>query len=231
MDRSRKRKAAAGASPDADTSTPKRQKTTLEHETPQTTTKIGLQFIDHLKSAKDKTELPDYYRTIKLPVAIQTVQDKLERHEYPTLSTVESDIKRMVSNAKQYNDDKSTVYQDAERIRKALSNFMTKHNPAYKDPNYVALPTPLPGQDDDATASSAPPTRDPSEQPRKIKISLKANRDRKSSAAPVAASSPAVVQDDSDPSAFTGKTLQQAQEHIVNGLISHTDQGQATPTT
>lgn len=26
-----------------------------EHETPQTTTKIGLQFIDHLKSAKDKT--------------------------------------------------------------------------------------------------------------------------------------------------------------------------------
>ncbi|THZ75589.1 Bromodomain-containing protein [Aureobasidium pullulans] len=194
MDRSRKRKAAAGASPDVDTSTPKRQKTTLEHETPQTTTKIGLQFIDHLKSAKDKTgrliadlfidlpskrELPDYYRTIKLPIAIQTVQDKLERHEYPTLSTVESDIKRMVSNAKQYNDDKSTVYQDAERIRKALSNFMTKHNPAYKDPNYVALPTPLPGQDDDATASSAPPTRDPSEQPRKIKISLKANRDRK----------------------------------------------------
>ncbi|TIA10617.1 Bromodomain-containing protein [Aureobasidium pullulans] len=301
MDRSRKRKAAAGASPDADTSTPKRQKTTLvsvhpsvvlgtrleregreaassrglaarllhfpkhrdvgqplrrsatvknanawtlaeltqscqEHETPQTTTKIGLQFIDHLKSAKDKTgrliadlfidlpskrELPDYYRTIKLPIAIQTVQpqDKLERHEYPTLSTVESDIKRMVSNAKQYNDDKSTVYQDAERIRKALSNFMTKHNPAYKDPNYVALPTPLPGQDDDATASSAPPTRDPSEQPRKIKISLKANRDRKSSAAPVAASSPAVVQDDSDPANFTGKTLQQAQEHIVNGLI------------
>jgi hypothetical protein len=26
-----------------------------EHETPQTTTAIGLQFIDHLKSAKDKT--------------------------------------------------------------------------------------------------------------------------------------------------------------------------------
>ena len=127
MDRSRKRKAAAGASPDVETSTSKRQKTTLvslhpcgllktrlhwvrretassrglaarllhfpkhraarcwpaatasdaarrsrtqrerldaswantssiqEHETPQTTTKIGLQFIDHLKSAKDKT--------------------------------------------------------------------------------------------------------------------------------------------------------------------------------
>lgn len=166
-----------------------------------------------------------------IPPSDTQPQDKLERHEYPTLSAVESDIKRMVSNAKQYNDDKSTVYQDAERIRKALSNFMTKHNPAYKDPNYVALPTPLPGQDDDATASSAPPTRDPSEQPRKIKISLKANRDRKSSAAPVAASSPAVVQDDSDPANFTGKTLQQAQEHIVNGLISHTDQGQATPTT
>ncbi|KAI4718629.1 Bromodomain-containing protein [Aureobasidium sp. EXF-10727] len=212
-----------------------------EHETPQTTSTIGLQFIDHLRSAKDKTgrliadlfidlpskrELPDYYRTIKLPIAIQTVQDKLERHEYPTLSTVESDIKRMVANAKQYNDDKSTIYQDAERIRKALSNFMTKHNPAYKDPNYVAIPTPISGRDDDATASSAPPTREPSEQPKKITISLKANRDRKSSAAAPAASSPAVVPDDSDPADFAAKTFQQAQEHIINGLISYTDQGQ-----
>ncbi|KAK6003409.1 hypothetical protein QM012_009180 [Aureobasidium pullulans] len=239
MDRNRKRKATDAASPKVENSASKRQKTRLEHETPQTTTTIGLQFIDHLKSAKDKTgrliadlfidlpskrELPDYYRTIKLPIAIQTVQDKLERHEYPTLSTVESDIKRMVANAKQYNDDKSTVYQDAERIRKALSNFMTKHNPAYKDPNYIAIPTPIPGHDDDATASSAPPTRETSEQPKKITISLKANRDRKSSAAPTAASSPAVVQDDSDPTSFSSKTFQQAQEHIINALISHTDQ-------
>jgi hypothetical protein len=156
-------------------------------------------------------------------------QDKLERHEYPTLSIVESDIKRMVANAKQYNDDKSTIYQDAERIRKALSNFMTKHNPAYKDPNYVAIPTPIPGHTDDASASSAPPTREPSEQPRKITISLKASRDRKSSAAPPAASSPALVQDDSDPTDFTGKTFQQAQEHIINGLISYTDQGSVAP--
>ncbi|KAH0333115.1 Bromodomain-containing protein, partial [Aureobasidium melanogenum] len=239
MDRNRKRKATDAASPKVENSASKRQKTRLEHETPQTTTTIGLQFIDHLKSAKDKTgrliadlfidlpskrELPDYYRTIKLPIAISTVQDKLERHEYPTLSTVESDIKRMVANAKQYNDDKSTVYQDAERIRKALSNFMTKHNPAYKDPNYIAIPTPIPGGDDDATASSAPPTRETSEQPKKITISLKANRDRKSSAAPPAASSPALAQDDSDPADFTGKTFQQAQEHIINGLISHIDQ-------
>ncbi|KAG9696317.1 Bromodomain-containing protein, partial [Aureobasidium melanogenum] len=239
MDRNRKRKATDAASPKVESSASKRQKTRLEHETPQTTTTIGLQFVDHLKSAKDKTgrliadlfidlpskkELPDYYRTIKLPIAISTVQDKLERHEYPTLSTVESDIKRMVANAKQYNDDKSTVYQDAERIRKALSNFMTKHNPAYKDPNYIAIPTPIPGGDDDATASSAPPTRETSEQPKKITISLKASRDRKSSAAPPAASSPALAQDNSDPADFTGKTFQQAQEHIINGLISHTDQ-------
>lgn len=135
----------------------------------------------------------------------------------------------MVSNAKQYNDDKSTVYQDAERIRKALSNFMTKHNPAYKDPNYVAIPTPIPGHNDD-TASSAPPTPESSEQPRKITISLKATRDRKSSAAPPAASSPAAaVQDDSDPTDFTGKTFQQAQEHIINGLITYTDQESVTP--
>lgn len=139
----------------------------------------------------------------------------MKRHGYANLSLVESDVKRMVANAKQYNDDASSVYQDAERIRKLLSNFMTKHNPAYKDASYQALPTPIPDAGDEATGSSAPATRDHSEQPRKTTITLKASRDRKSSVA---------AQDDSDPTDFGGKSFQQAQEHIIDGLIAHMDQ-------
>ena len=61
------------------------------------------------------------------------------------METLESDLKRLVQNAKDFNSNKSEVYEDAERIRKALSNFMPKHNPAYLDPGYRAYPTPLPG--------------------------------------------------------------------------------------
>jgi hypothetical protein len=50
----------------------------------------------------------------------------------------------MVQNAKDYNHVKSPIYEDAERIRKALSNFMPKHNPAYLRPDYRAAPTPIP---------------------------------------------------------------------------------------
>src|SRR3981189_535327 len=76
-----------------------------------------------------KKELPDYYKVIKMPIAIDTIESKLTRREFPTLTTLESYFKRMVSNAKDYNQKGSEIYDDAERIRKALSNYMTKHNP------------------------------------------------------------------------------------------------------
>lgn len=68
----------------------------------------------------------------------------MQNHAYETLAAVESDLKRMVNNAKTYNEKKSAIYEDAERLRKTASNFMTKHNPAYRDPSYVAVPTPIP---------------------------------------------------------------------------------------
>ena len=55
----------------------------------------------------------------------------------------------MVQNAKEFNTTSSKIYEDAERIRKALSNFMPKHNPAYKDQDYRAAPTPIPDDIED----------------------------------------------------------------------------------
>ena len=77
---------------------------------------------------------------------VSSLQNKLQRGEYPTLTSLESDVKRLVSNAKQFNEPSSDIHHDAERIRKATFNFMSKHNPAYKDKNYIAYPTPLPEQ-------------------------------------------------------------------------------------
>lgn len=68
----------------------------------------------------------------------------MKNHDYSKLSTLESDFKRLVSNAKEINERSSVAFGDAERVRKAVSNLMVKYNPAYKSGNYQAVATPLP---------------------------------------------------------------------------------------
>jgi hypothetical protein len=103
------------------------------------------------------------------------------------MEKLESDLKRLVQNAKEFNSTKSEVYEDAERIRKALSNFMPKHNPAYLDPAYRAYPTPLPGRASDGRHDSTlTPAREVNGNADSLKIRLPNNLGsrRKSSAQP-----------------------------------------------
>ncbi len=61
------------------------------------------------------------------------------------MSELESWFKRMVTNAKEYHHKTSQNFDDAERVRKALSNYMTKTNPAYKKiPGYSCQAVPIP---------------------------------------------------------------------------------------
>jgi hypothetical protein len=103
------------------------------------------------------------------------------------MEKLESDLKRLVQNAKEFNSTKSEVYEDAERIRKALSNFMPKHNPAYLDPTYRAYPTPLSGWAPDGRRDNAmTPARETNGNAESLKIKLPNNMGsrRKSSAQP-----------------------------------------------
>ncbi len=92
-----------------------------------------------------------------MPIALKDVEVKLNKGEFASLSELESYVKRMVQNAKDFYPKGSQQFDDAERIRKAMSNFMVKHNPAYKlNHGYTAVPTPIPDEllqsdnDDDA---------------------------------------------------------------------------------
>jgi hypothetical protein len=103
------------------------------------------------------------------------------------MEKLESDLKRLVQNAKEFNSTKSEVYEDAERIRKALSNFMPKHNPAYLDPAYRAYPTPLSGWAPDGRHGNAvTPARETNGNAESLKIKLPNHMRsrRKSSAQP-----------------------------------------------
>lgn len=85
-----------------------------------------------------------YYKQTRLPVSLQIVEQKLNSREFSNLAEVESLVKRMIANAKEFYPRSSPTFDDAERVRKALSNFMTKNNPAYQKGNYQAVATPLP---------------------------------------------------------------------------------------
>jgi Bromodomain len=91
----------------------------------------------------------DYYKKTRMPISLETIQDKLDKKEFSNLSELESYIKRMITNAKEYYARGSQVYEDAERVRKATSNYMTKTNPAYQIRGYQAVPTALPPDDQD----------------------------------------------------------------------------------
>ncbi|KAI0911064.1 Bromodomain-containing protein [Ustulina deusta] len=128
-------------------------------ETTDSTTAYGLSILESIRATTDKngrsvspyfetlpsrSENAQYYKKIRLPLSLEVIERKLKEQQYPTLSSLESDFKRLVSNAKETNDRNSTIFGDAERVRKAVSNLMVKHNPAYKLGNYQAVPTPLP---------------------------------------------------------------------------------------
>lgn len=92
-----------------------------------------------------RDENKDYYSKIRMPISLQTIEQKLKSNEFANLAELESYFKRMVTNAKEYYNRGSEVYENAERVRKALSNYMVKTNPAYKlIAGYSCHPTPLP---------------------------------------------------------------------------------------
>jgi chromatin structure-remodeling complex subunit RSC4 len=136
-------------------------------------------------------------------------QDKLNRHQYSTVTAFESDLKRMVSNAKFYSEKSSPVFADAERIRKILSNNMPKINPAYKDPKYVAFPTPLPGELRDNPSHETMDGQDHRDM--KGATTLSASPDLRLTLPP----------DDHGQSedSFEGDSLQEAQDRIMTELI------------
>lgn len=137
----------------------------------------------------------------------------------------------MVNNAKQYNEKKSLVYEDAERLRKTASNWMTKNNPAYRDGNYVAVATPVPGEEN---GTPSRPTPRAAATPRVVStpgtVSETVERPRRAAAAAAAQMATPVPSRlrnyvssnlSNGKAGFSGKSFQQAQEQIVSDLIDH----------
>ncbi|PBP21026.1 Bromodomain-containing protein [Diplocarpon rosae] len=206
-------------------------------ESAETTTQLGLKLVDTIRLTADKNgrkiathffslpsrrQLPNYYEMIKMPIALDTIEAKLKRHEFPNLTTLESYFKRMISNAKEYNAKGSEIYEDSERLRKALSNYMTKHNPAYKlIDGYKPTPTPLP---DPAESSHDAVSEEETARgvDHEVPISTKKGRGRppKNSQHQRTSVTPALTNIAYSTDDYRGLSFQEAQEKFVEDLIT-----------
>lgn len=158
-----KRKANGHAAVEVDDRSAKRRKLAefdlSKAESRESTTAYGNAFLEQIRRTQDKSGrlvatyfeklLPragneEYYKRTRMPIALETVEEKLSKGYFKNLAELESYFKRMIANAKEFYPRSSAVFDDAERVRKALSNYMTKNNPAYQTRNYQAVATPLP---------------------------------------------------------------------------------------
>ncbi|KAK8064920.1 hypothetical protein PG994_007558 [Apiospora phragmitis] len=94
---------------------------------------FGRKVAPFFEKLPSKTDDPEYYKKIRLPLSLQLIERKLNKHEYPTLSSLEGDFKRLVSNAKETNPRQSEVFSDSERVRKALLQLLSPPSPGPDD--------------------------------------------------------------------------------------------------
>ncbi|KAG6009131.1 hypothetical protein E4U21_003200 [Claviceps maximensis] len=163
-----KRKANGHANAETEERSAKRRKLAAfdlsKGETRESTKAYGEVFLEQIRRTQDKSGrlvatyfeklLPregneEYYKRTRMPVSLETIEEKLSSGQFSNLAQLEGYFKRMIANVKEFYPRSSVVFDDAERVRKALSNYMTKNNPAYQTRGYQAVPTPLPPENGD----------------------------------------------------------------------------------
>ncbi|XP_011140304.1 E3 ubiquitin-protein ligase TRIM33 [Harpegnathos saltator] len=85
------------------------------------------------------SEITDYHRIIKKPIALDIIRDKLKLdhiNHYTDLRQVMADIRLMFKNAFTYNPVDSQVYQEARNLEEFFEKLLLKWAPnyAYDDP-------------------------------------------------------------------------------------------------
>ncbi|WWD20660.1 hypothetical protein CI109_105136 [Kwoniella shandongensis] len=83
----------------------------------------------------NKRSFPDYYETIKHPMSLEIVHQKLLAGEYQTLKEVCADLGQIFNNAKRYNVKESLIFQYAKKLHKMTRTFysQTTHPEKHKE--------------------------------------------------------------------------------------------------
>lgn len=108
---------------------------------------------------------------------------------------------------------------------------MVKHNPAYRDPSYVAVATPIPGEGlngaSGAVQRPSDAVQESGDRPRRAAAAAATQQPVQPTpklSRSVGRQSATSDQADDDPD-FTGKTFQQAQDQIIRKMMTYTEEG------
>uniref|UniRef100_A0A1B0G2F8 Polybromo-1 n=1 Tax=Glossina morsitans morsitans TaxID=37546 RepID=A0A1B0G2F8_GLOMM len=64
---------------------------------------------------------PDYYDIIQNPIDMNTIEHNIKTDKYKDLEDVVADYRLMFANCRQYNEEGSNIYEDANILEKALN--------------------------------------------------------------------------------------------------------------
>ncbi|EDQ87394.1 uncharacterized protein MONBRDRAFT_27206 [Monosiga brevicollis MX1] len=107
-----------------------------------------------------RSQLPEYYQTIKDPIDIDTIRKKASRKEYPSVAALVEDFQRLFYNTQVFNSSRSLIYKDSRTLTNVVRRAAAAFVPEDELPQVVvfggaAKPAPLP-------APATPATRVPS---------------------------------------------------------------------
>jgi ATP-dependent helicase STH1/SNF2 len=72
--------------------------------------------IDPFLELPPKQYYPDYYDLIKNPICMKQIENKINRKQYQNVRQFREDLGLLCRNCRQYNEDGSVLYQDANLI-------------------------------------------------------------------------------------------------------------------
>lgn len=72
--------------------------------------------IDPFMDLPPRADYPDYYQLVAKPICMEQIAKKINKRQYQNIKQFRSDIGLLCSNCRQYNEDGSVLYQDANLI-------------------------------------------------------------------------------------------------------------------
>ena len=80
----------------------------------------GIFLSDPFLELVSKLDYPDYFKTIKNPIAIDQIQKKIDTNKYLSIEDYKKDVQVMFSNCCSYNLPNSGIYSDAKKLEAAF---------------------------------------------------------------------------------------------------------------
>lgn len=89
--------------------------------------------IDPFVELPPKNDYPDYYQLIKQPICMKQIETRINKKQYQSLRQFRQDVGLLCANCRQYNEDGSVLYNDANVIEEALLSKLREETAAHPE--------------------------------------------------------------------------------------------------